>query len=183
VSASASQQQLLEAIEPQVQALGFECVEVVFAVEAGRRILRVLLDSPHGVTLDECASVSRALGPLLDDSAEVAGSYTLEVSSPGINRPLTKPEHFRRFLGERVKIRLKEKLDGGLTVSGILRDLQSDVVVVDTTVGPKQVSLHQIARARLHRDLDAILRSASQSRGREGRGADPGRSQFEGGDR
>ena len=155
-----SPQALVERIGPEVESLGFECVEVAFVNEAGRRILRVLLDSAHGVTLDECAAVSRALGPILDEGNEVGGSYTLEVSSPGINRPLTKAEHYRRFCGERVKVRLKEKLDGGLTVSGVLRDLQDDVVVIDTTVGPKRVPLQQIARARLHRDLDAILKSA-----------------------
>ena len=147
-------------VDPEVEALGFECVEVTFATEGGRRILRILLDSDHGVTLDECAAVSKALGPVLDECEGVADNYYLEVSSPGINRPLTKPEHFRRFVGERVKIRLHEKLDGGLTVSGVLRDLQGDLVVIDTTVGPKQVSLQQIARARLHRDLDTILKSA-----------------------
>jgi ribosome maturation factor RimP len=153
-------QKLHERIEPRVAELGFECVEVGMAVEAGRRILRLLIDSDHGVTLDECAAVSRALAPVLDEAPEVAGSYYLEVSSPGINRPLTKPEHYRRFLGERVKIRLKEKLDGGLTITGVLCDLQGEVVTIDTTVGPKQVPLQQIARARLHRDLDRILKSA-----------------------
>lgn len=155
-----SLQKLQERIEPEVAALGFECVEVGMATEAGRRILRLLIDSPHGVSLDECAAVSRALGPVLDQAPEVAGSYYLEVSSPGINRPLTKPEHFRRFLGERVKIRLKEKLEGGLAITGVLRDLQGDVVTIDTTVGSKQVTLQQIARARLHRDFDSILKSA-----------------------
>jgi len=154
------QRRLLELVEPEVTSLGFECVEVTFAAEAGRRILRVTLDSPQGVTLDECAAVSRKLGAVLDDCSDVGGGYYLEVSSPGINRSLTKPEHFQRFLGERAKIRLKEKLDGGSTVTGVLRGLHGDVLTVETTVGLKEVPLDQIARARLHRDLDEILKAA-----------------------
>lgn len=151
---------LQERIEPRVEALGFECVELSFAVEAGRRILRVTLDSPRGVTLDECAEVSKVLGPALDEGPDLGGKYYLEVSSPGINRALTKPEHFQRFAGERVKIRLREKLDGGATVSGVLVGLEGDAVTVETTVGPRRVPLDAIARARLHRDVDAILKAA-----------------------
>ena len=156
------QNRLQEILEPEVESLGFECVEVTFAAEGGRRILRVLLDSPHGVTLDECAAVSRKLGALLDESPDVEGKYYLEVSSPGINRPLTRPEHFRRFLGERAKIRLKEKQDGATTVTGILRGLSDDILTVETTVGPKRVPLGSIAKARLHRDLDRILKESSR---------------------
>ena len=154
---------LMDALEPEIQALGFECVELAFASEAGRRILRITLDSDHGVTLDECAAVSRALGPALDAIPEVPARYTLEVSSPGINRPLTKPEHFQRFVGERVKLRLREKLEGGLTVTGILRGLQDGVLEIETPVGPRRLPLEQVARARLHRDLDALLRRSGST--------------------
>ena len=158
------QSRLQEILEPEVESLGFECVEVSFAIEGGRRILRVLLDSASGVTLDECAAVSRKLGAVLDASPDVDSKYYLEVSSPGINRPLTRPEHFRRFLGERAKIRLKEKQDGATTVTGILRGLSDDVLTVETTVGTKQVALGAIAKARLHRDLDRILKESSRER-------------------
>lgn len=156
------EKRLLERLSPEIATLGFECVELTFATEAGRRILRVTLDSEHGVTLDECAAVSRGLGPILDGWPDIPEHYVLEVSSPGINRPLTKPEHFRKHLGERVKIRLREKLDGGTTITGVLRELDGDVLLVETTVGTKHVPLAQIARARLHRDVDALLREASR---------------------
>jgi ribosome maturation factor RimP len=151
---------LRDALVPRIEALGCECVELTFAVEAGRRVLRVLVDAPDGVTLDRCAQVSRAIGPVVEAEDGMPSRYVLEVSSPGINRPLVHPEHFRRFLGEQAKIRLKEKLDGSQTVTGVLRDLEGDVLTIETTVGPKQVRLTNIARARLHRDVDAILRAA-----------------------
>jgi ribosome maturation factor RimP len=149
---------LLSRIEQEVEGLGFECVEVTFAVESGRRILRITLDSPDGVLLDQCAQVSRALGPLLDACEELPPGYYLEVSSPGINRPLTKPEHFRRFLGERVKIRLREKIDDSTSLTGMLERFDGDILHVKTTQGTRQVPLEQIAKARLHRDLDQDLR-------------------------
>ncbi|MFQ5601337.1 MAG: ribosome maturation factor RimP [Candidatus Krumholzibacteriia bacterium] len=150
--------ELVRRIEEQVGLLDFECVDVLFVAEGGRRILRVTLDSPGGVLLDQCAKVSRELSPVLDEFGDLPGGYCLEVSSPGINRPLTKPEHFRRFRGERVKVRLNEKLDGGLSVTGILGELENDVLTVETPVGTRKVPLSQIARARLHRDLDAFLK-------------------------
>jgi ribosome maturation factor RimP len=151
---------LHDAIVPQVEALGFECVEFSFAPEAGRRVLRVLVDAPAGVTADDCARVSRALGPTLESMEGLPARYVLEVSSPGINRPLVRPEHFRRFLGENAKIRLKDKQDGAQTITGTLRRLDGDVLTIATSVGDKTVRLDAIARARLHRDVDAILRAS-----------------------
>jgi ribosome maturation factor RimP len=155
---------------PAIEAGGFECVELRFGSEGGRRVLRITLDAEQGVTLDECAIVSRTLAPLLEADPEIRGSYTLEVSSPGINRPLTKPEHFQRFVGERVKLRLLEKLEGGITVTGVLRGLQDDVLEIETPAGTRSVPLDLVARARLHRDLDALLKRSS---GRKAAPEDP----------
>lgn len=149
---------LLERIEHEVASLGFECVEVTYAVESGRRILRVTLDSAAGVRLDQCARASRALGPLLDACEGLPSGYYLEVSSPGINRPLTKPEHYQRFRGERAKIRLREALDGGMTVTGVLGVVEDDVLHVETPHGTRRIPLGQIARARLQRDLAQDLK-------------------------
>ncbi|HZL86402.1 MAG TPA: ribosome maturation factor RimP [Candidatus Krumholzibacteria bacterium] len=150
---------LLERLEHEVEILGFECVEATFAVESSRRILRIMLDAPDGVKLDQCARVSRALGPFLDSCDDLPSGYVLEVSSPGINRPLTKPEHFRRFCGERVKIRLRVAQDGGLTLTGVLGTLEGETLQVETPHGVRVIELAQIARARLHRDMDQILKS------------------------
>jgi ribosome maturation factor RimP len=175
VQESPLEKRLRDRLEPQIEALGFECVELVYAAEAGRRVLRLTLDSVHGVTLDACAAVSRALGPVLEAMPDGPARYVLEVSSPGINRPLTKPEHFQRFLGERVKIRLRERLEGGMTVTGILRGQDAGIVAVETTVGTKHVPLESIARARLHRDLDALLRRPrGKPRADESAGSDSG---------
>lgn len=164
MSQLALEQRLWSVLEPQVEALGYELLELTFAPEAGRRVLRLALDGPQGITLDQCAAASRALGPALDAIEDLPGAYVLEVSSPGMNRPLRKPEHYRRFLGETVKIRLRDKqADGSMAVSGVLRELHDGVLTVDTPAGPKMVPLECIARARLHPDVDAILRASRKS--------------------
>jgi ribosome maturation factor RimP len=163
MQASALEGRLRDALVPRIEALGYECVDLSFVSEGGRRVLRILVDAPAGVTADACAQVSRGLGAELEAlAADLPERYVLEVSSPGINRPLVRPEHFQRFLGETVKIRLKDKLDGGQTLTGVMRALDGDVLTVVTSVGEKQVPLGAIARARLHRDVDAILRASRQ---------------------
>lgn len=163
MSSVALEQKLWSALEPHVEALGYELLELTFASEAGRRVLRVALDGPEGITLDQCAAASRALSAVLDSMTDLQVAYVLEVSSPGINRPLLKAEHYQRFVGESVKIRLRDKQDEGTTISGVIGELRDGVVTIDTTVGPKMVPLERIARARLHRDVDAILRASRKS--------------------
>ncbi len=149
---------LRQRIENEVESLGFECVDVVFALEGGRRILRVTIDAANGVLLDQCGSVSRALAPVLDAHPELPDGYHFEVSSPGINRALTKREHFERFRGERVKLRFHEELDGARSMTGILGPMDGDAVTVETRTGAHKVPLSQISKARLHRDLDQFLK-------------------------
>jgi ribosome maturation factor RimP len=150
--------EVLDTIESQVEALGYECVEVRFGTEGGRRILRVTVDGESGIGLDACAAVSRALGPVLDGIAQFPSGYYLEVSSPGINRALTKPEHFGRFKGERAKLSLREPIEGGRTVTGILGTLRDGVLEVETPHGVQQVPLAAIERAQLQRDLGQLLK-------------------------
>jgi ribosome maturation factor RimP len=150
--------EVLETIESQVEALGYECIEVRFSTEAGRRILRVTVDGESGIGLDACAVVSRALGPVLDGIAQLPPGYYLEVSSPGINRALTKPEHFGRFKGERAKLSLRQPIEGGRTVTGRLGTLCDGVLEVETPHGTKKVPLAAIERAQLQRDLGQLLK-------------------------
>ncbi|UCE01651.1 MAG: ribosome maturation factor RimP [Candidatus Latescibacterota bacterium] len=163
MSSSTLPPELRARIEEHVESLGFECVDMLFALEGGRRILRIVLDSSGGVVLDECARVSRELGPILDECTDLPAGYYLEVSSPGINRPLTKPAHFERFKGERVKVRLREASEWGRTITGVLGELVDDEITIETPSGPRTVALSQIARARLQRDLDALLKSKRRS--------------------
>lgn len=95
-------------VEPVVAAHGLDLVDVELRGEGGGRVLRVFIDKPEGVTLADCEAVSQDLNPLLDVEDPLGGGgYTLEVSSPGLDRKLTRPEDFRRFAGQRVRVRTR----------------------------------------------------------------------------
>lgn len=110
--------EISQELEARVEALGFELVEAEWAGSAKRPILRLRVDRPDavsgesGITLDECAQVSRGLEPWLDEHPAMAERYVLEVSSPGVNRPLVRERDFRRFAGEYVAVRGKDVLAG-----------------------------------------------------------------------
>jgi ribosome maturation factor RimP len=98
--------------EPLCLSEGLELVHIEYQREQSGRTLRLYLDKPGGVTLDDCAAVSRQLGDILDVSLESEAAYRLEISSPGLNRPLGKLEDFKRFSGRRVKVRTRKAVQG-----------------------------------------------------------------------
>jgi ribosome maturation factor RimP len=146
-----------ELSEPLARAAGLELVDVQYRPEGGRLILRVLLDrfADHtdqtpaaGVTLDELARVSRELGDVLEAHDAVPGRYHLECSSPGLNRPLVRPEHFRRAVGQRVRVRMRDPIDGRRQFRGVLDDAtEQSITVHDPDVGVVSLALAGIERA------------------------------------
>ena len=135
----------MKMLEPSVNALGFELV----AVEMAGTTLRLYIDSPEGVSVDDCADVSHQVSAVLDVEDPIRGEYTLEVSSPGLDRPLVKPADFERFAGERVKVKLHSALEGRKNFVGRLDGLHDNRVVVETDEGRFELDLDQIERARL----------------------------------
>src|SRR3990172_8396494 len=122
---------LRKLLEPGVVALGFDLVDVELAGSHHSPTLRVYIDGPAGVNVDDCARVSRQLSALLDVEDPLPGQYTLEVSSPGLDRPLVKPEDFKRFVGETIKVKMHVPLQGRKNFSGKLVDAAADHVVVE----------------------------------------------------
>ena len=105
-------QKIKTVIEPVVQSHGYELVDAEWKHEVGQFVLRVFIDREGGVSLEGCADVSRDLSPTLDVSEAIGSAYTLEVSSPGLNRPLCKEADFRRFVGKKARIRTRHPQDG-----------------------------------------------------------------------
>jgi len=114
--------------EPVCEGEALELVHVEYRPEASGRILRIYIDKSGGVTLDDCAHVSRQLGDILDVHLETAGAYHLEVSSPGPNRPLSKRQDFERFKGNLAKIRTARPLEGQKNFTGILNDVTGEMI-------------------------------------------------------
>lgn len=101
---------LVELLEPVVQGLGYEWVGAEF--DGHQRVLRIYIDTPEGVTLEDCSKVSYQVSGVLDVEDPIPGRYQLEVSSPGLDRPLYTLEHFERFKGAMVRLQLSSALDG-----------------------------------------------------------------------
>lgn len=148
-------QRVWELAEPLALALGLELVDVQHRPEAGRMILRVLADRPAGgVTLDELARLSRELGDVLDGHDVVPGRYTLECSSPGLNRPLLREPHFRRAVGQRVRVRAREPIAGRRQFHGVLEAVAPEGVTLrDPDAGVVFVAFGAIERANTEYDF------------------------------
>lgn len=135
--------------EPLCEAEGMELVHVEFLRESGGRTLRMYIDKPDGVTLDDCAHISRQVGDYLDVGMEDIGPYNLEISSPGAERPLGKASDYDRFKGLRAKVSIFEAIDGQKNFTGILYGVSGGNIrlqVNDTTIG---IPLNTVRRARL----------------------------------
>ena len=125
-------QRVWELAEPVVVTAGLELVDVQYRPEGGRAVVRLLIDRPTGgVTIDELARVSRELGHVLDAHDAVPGRYSLECSSPGLNRPLIKPEHYRRAAGQRVAVQMRTPIGGRRRFHGVLAEVGDAAATID----------------------------------------------------
>jgi ribosome maturation factor RimP len=138
-------------IEEELGNLGFELIKTDSFPRGKRKILQIYIDHPdRNVTISDCVSVSKSLGLALDDLNEVSGPYNLEVSSPGVERPLVKPDHFARFQGEKAKIQfVNEKGNKQSLVGEILKSDESSVVL-DLKEDKVRIKLDKIIKANLH---------------------------------
>jgi ribosome maturation factor RimP len=141
-------ERLIQLLEPPLQALGYELVDLEARV--GRNgLLRVYIDQASGIDINDCERVSRQLGAFLDVEEPLPGSYTLEVSSPGLDRPLRTAAHFERFVDHRAKIRLARPLDGQKNFAGRLCGVESGDVLLDVDGRRWRLPLAEIAAAHL----------------------------------
>ena len=136
-----------EIAEPLVTHEGLEMVDVEFRRESRGMVLRLYLDREGGVSLDDLSRVSRQLGDLLDVHNTVPGPYTLEVSSPGINRRLRRHDHFRRYLGKRVRVRTAGPVEGRRGFVGTLQSVETDGIVLAEAGQAHAIRFTDIAQA------------------------------------
>ncbi|RFA30581.1 ribosome maturation factor RimP [Alkalilimnicola ehrlichii] len=145
--------ELTELLEPVVSGMGYELVGIEYQANPKNALVRIYLDSPNGVTLDDCEKVSRQVSGVLDVEDPISGQYTLEVSSPGLDRPIFKASDYDRFAGEKVKIRVHGSLEGRRRFAGVLRGLNGDCVVVEENGVEISLPLSQIDKANLELEV------------------------------
>ena len=138
-------------LEPHLIEQGFELVELEFAQQGGCGVLRLYVDRSGGVTIDDCVAVSQLLGPVLDAAEFYSDSYVLEVSSPGIDRPLRKPEDFQRFAGEKLVLKSQAPVNGRKKFKGVLLGVQDDAVRVECDGQEYAIAIENVQRANLDR--------------------------------
>jgi len=134
---------------PIVQEADLELVDVEFLKEGGRWYLRIFIDKPEGISHEDCRFVSERIDRLLDEKVPISHSYTLEVSSPGIDRPIKKVEDYTRFRGRNIVIATFAPINGRKKFSGRLAGTRMGDVVIDMDGAELFIPLEQIASARL----------------------------------
>jgi ribosome maturation factor RimP len=136
-------------IDPAIGRLGYELTDLEVRLGGQGGLLRLTIDKPDGIDLDDCEKVSHAISALLDVEDPVPGNYNLEVSSPGLDRKLTKVEHFQRFEGETLKITMRFPIDGRRRFRGKLLSSNDENIVVEVDGESHSLPLTMIDTARL----------------------------------
>ena len=145
-----------EAAEPVINELGFELVDLEYLASRGSWILRIYIDKEGGVTLDDCALVSREIGDLLDIRELIGHKYVLEVSSPGLDRPLTREKDFIKALGKKIKVRTDEPFGGARNMTGILKEFKDKALTLELERGSVSIPLECVEKANLVYDFGKI---------------------------
>jgi ribosome maturation factor RimP len=165
---AALQERLQSMLEPLVEAMGYELVLLEFSSHRGSALVRLFIDAVGGVTLGDCERVSREVEGVLDVEDPIPQNYRLEVSSPGLDRPLVKPAHFERFAGSVARVQLLAPRNGRRKFQGVLRGLRNEQVVLDTPdAGTVEVALGEIERARLVPEYELTDSAAPNRRAKE----------------
>ena len=136
-------------LEPTIERLGYELTDIELKLGGRSGLLRIYIDKDDGVDIDDCEVVSHQVSAILDVEDPIPGNYTLEVSSPGLDRTLTKPAHFRRFMGEDIKVKLRFPLDGRRNFRGALKSANDEVIEVEVDGESYRLPLATIESARL----------------------------------
>jgi len=136
-------------IEPAVTALGYELVGAEYLSQGRHSLLRIYIDSEDGITLEDCERVSHQVSGILDVEDAIQGHYSLEVSSPGLDRPLFTLDHFKRFIGKQAKIKLAAPIDGRRKFNGVIRAVGDNQVVLEMDAEEFELPFNAIEKANL----------------------------------
>jgi ribosome maturation factor RimP len=158
---SVTREKLISLLEPEIESLGYELAELEINLSDGHGMLRLYIDRPEGIAVEDCARVSQQVSGLLDVEDLIAGDYNLEVSSPGADRKLVKPEHFDRFAGSMIKVRLRNLVDNRRRIRGQLLGRQESIIDIRAGEETISVDLGDIDVARLVPDWNEYLKAGT----------------------
>ena len=142
-------QSVIELIEPGLLAKGLELVDVEFKKEGKNWVLRVFIDKEGGVTLEDCQKISSLVGDLIEVEEVIEPAYTMEVSSPGLNRVLKKEKDFIKFSGKKICVQCHAPLNGRKKFTGILKDFKNQSIHLEVDGQLQTISINRVAKANL----------------------------------
>jgi ribosome maturation factor RimP len=157
-----SEKRLTHLLQPVVEDLGYEFVGLEYTGQSKNAVLRIYIDGQNGIDLDDCGRVSAEVAAILDVEDPISGQYNLEVSSPGLDRPLFTPEHYARFAGERVRLSTFAPVDGRRKFKCSILSVDGERLIVEQDGAEIALDFSNIAKARLIPDYDAIMASREQ---------------------
>ena len=146
-------QQLQSLLEQPIANAGYELLLTEYVHTSYQWVIRLYIDHPDGVTLEDCITVDHLVGQILEQENPIPNDYTLEVSSPGIDRPLTKPAHFSKYTEETIKLSLKENINNRKRITGILKFADEKKVRIQVNQEMIEIPYLNIAKAKLQTNL------------------------------
>ena len=143
------EQRLTEMFTPSVEDLGYELVGIEYIRAGSHSTLRVYIDQEAGILVDDCAAVSRQISALMDVEDPITNEYTLEVSSPGLERPLFNAEHYASFAGEEVKVQLRMPIQNRRKWKGIIDSVEGEIICINVDGTLERFALSNIQKANI----------------------------------
>lgn len=141
--------QLNDMLSPTVEGLGYEFVGLEYKPASAHPVLRIFIDHEDGINVDDCATVSRQISAVLDVEDPISGEYTLEVSSPGLDRPLFTAEHYQQFLGAKIKCKTRMPLNGRRNFTGKLLEANDKSIVLSIDNESIELFIEDIEKANI----------------------------------
>ena len=162
-------EQLTELVAPAIADLGLECLGVEYSPSHGNSLVRVYIDhAERAITVDDCEKVSRQVSALFDVNDPIEGRYTLEVSSPGLDRPLYTPAHFARFVGQVAKIELNLPLNGRRRFQGPILAVDGDTIRVEQDGVAADIAHGNVGKAKLVAEFEEKTKPGPGRKGKKG---------------
>lgn len=144
-----SRDRLQKLLEPAIENMGYELADLELKTGGADGLVRIFIDKADGIDVEDCEAVSRQVSAILDVEDPVQGNYALEVSSPGLDRTLTKPAHFKRFMGQDVRVKLRFPLLGRRNFRGALKSADDEKIEVEVDGESHSLPIATIESARL----------------------------------
>ncbi len=151
-----TEQEITKMVSPVINELGYELYDVMFLKEGTEWFLRIFIDSPNGIDLDDCEKVSNRVSDLLDETDPITTSYSLEVSSCGLERHLREKEHFEKAIGKNIEIKFYKPINGAKSIIGELLEINNNTICLQENETKVEVNLADVSSSKILFDWEEL---------------------------